>query len=89
MIGIITKLRITVDVGQRNIHVSHGGWRVMTRSGWNRLVCPLAPTARGYTKLEEYFAKMGNSDLDVLSTRADFSDISDAIRVPTRKKKGM
>ena len=37
---------------------------------------PPFPTARGYTKLEEYFAEMGNFDLEVLSARADFEVVS-------------
>ena len=63
--GIITKMRITDDSGRRNFHDGQGGWGAVTRNGGNRWVFPLSPTARGFTKLEEYFAKMGNCDLEV------------------------
>ena len=49
----------------------------MTRSVKKPWVSPLPPTARGYTKLEEYFAKMRNGDLEVLATQSDFGVISE------------
>ena len=42
------------------------------------MVIPLPPNARGYKKSAEYFAKMENCDLKILSTQADFSEIPDA-----------
>ena len=38
---------------------------------------PTAPTARGYTELVAYFAKMDNCDLEVLAAQSDFGDISE------------
>ena len=46
----------------------------MTRNGRNRPVFPLVPTARGYTKLAEYFAK--NGDLEFLATQSGCYEVS-------------
>ena len=56
-IRIIGQLIITVGFGKREFHIGHGEWQVVTRNekidGY-----PLVPTARGYAKLGEYFAKL-------------------------------
>ena len=71
-VDVINKLRITVDSGNRNLHVGHGGWKVVARNPKNRLLFPLPPTARGYTKLGGCCAKMGNCYLAGLAFQADF-----------------
>ena len=72
-----------VDFEKRNLQFGHGEWKLMTRNGGNRWVFSLAPTARGYTKLGEYFAKIWHFDIDVLAVRADFGDISGVWNVAT------
>ena len=47
---------------------------------------PTAPTARGYTELVAYFAKMDNCDLEVLAAQSDFGDISEVGGVSVRKQ---
>ena len=85
-VGIIEKMRIKGDFGKRNFHVGHREEQVVTRSGGNRWVFALPPTASGRKKLAEYLAKMENCDLDVLAVRADFGDISGAKKDPAPKK---
>ena len=75
-------MRITVDCANHNFRIVQGAWEVMTRNVGNRRVFHLSITARGYTKLEEYPAKMGNCDLEALETQADFGDISEVRQVP-------
>ena len=58
---IITELRITVGFGNRNFHVGRGEWRATTRIAGILWVFPLPPTARGYTKLENYCAEIKNA----------------------------
>ena len=50
---------------------------------------PPFPTARGYTKLEEYFAEMGNFDLEVLAVKADFGEMPEVkkVSVSTRERR--
>ena len=54
-VGIIGRMRLTVDFGNRNAHAGQGGWGAMGMNSGNRWVFPLVPTARGYTKSEEFF----------------------------------
>ena len=49
----------------------------MTRNKQNQWVYPLSPTGRCYTKLEAYFPKIQNCDLEVMATQADFGGISE------------
>ena len=84
--GIIRKLRIAVDFGDRCFGSGHGGWHVTAYNGRNRWVFPLSPTARGYTKLEEYSARMRNYDLEVLAVQSGFGGISEVGKAPAPKQ---
>ena len=74
--GIIGKLNTTVGFGKREFYIGQGESQAMTRNKKNQWVSPF-PTAREYAKLEEYSAKVGTLDLEAMSTRADFGDISE------------
>ena len=58
----------------------------MTRNGGNRWVYPIVPTESRYTKLEGYFAKMGNRDIEFLAVRADFEVSADVANSTTPKR---
>ena len=65
-------LDISAGSGNRKFQIWKGEWQAMARNAKNRCVFPLVPTALGYAKLEEYFGEMGNCDLEVLASQADF-----------------
>ena len=74
---IFGEMDITVGFGKREFHIGKGEWHVMIRNKKNHWVSPLAPTARGYAKMEECCAEIKNCALEVLATRADVGDISE------------
>ena len=79
---------ITSYFGKRNFHIGQGEWDAVARKVGHQWVFPLAPTAGGYAKLGEYFADVGNYDLEVLSTQPDFEEIPDVAKVPDSNKEG-
>ena len=58
----------------------------MTRKEENRRISPLAPTARGCGKLEEYVAKMRNFDLEAIEAKSRFGYMSDVTGVSFSKQ---
>ena len=87
---INSELRITVDFGELYFHIGQGGWQAVTYNGGNRRVFPPSPTARGFAKLEEYFAQMGNCVLEGLSVRVDcgeIAEVAESFGHKARKKK--
>ena len=76
----------TVDFGKRNFHDGHGEWGAIARNGGNRCAFLRAPTAIGYAKLGDYFAIMGNCDLDVLAVRSVVVVISGVGKVASSKQ---
>ena len=57
--------------------------------GGSNWVFPLSPTARGDTKLKEYFAKVRNIELEVLEAQSGFGEISDVnvVSLPKQQSK--
>ena len=47
---------------------------------------PLVPTARGYAELKEYFAEMGNCEIEVFNIRYDSESDCDVREVSKSKR---
>ena len=84
---VIGALDSEVNFKRRNLQVGPVEWKETVRNNKNRWVLPPAPTARGRTKLGEYFAKMGNIAIAVLEARAD-ADGDFELRKAQNQKKG-
>ena len=83
---ITEKLDITAGLRNRKFHIGQCEWEAMVRNKGNRWVFPLAPTARGCAKLEEYFGEVGNCDLEVSATQADFEAIAEVAQVAVSRQ---
>ena len=88
MDGIIEKLRIAGWFLKSQLPFRTWCMKAVTRNVQNRWVLPLSPTARGYTKLGKYLAKMGYCDLEVLADQADCGVISEVKKYSDPKKEG-
>ena len=71
---------ITVGFGKRNPHIAQGEWEAVTLNEKNRCVLPFPNFARLY-KIGGYSSKMGEFDLEVSATHADFGGISEVWEV--------
>ena len=73
--NIVRKLDIAVSLGGDQFKVGQGEWDMMTFKEKKHCVFPPAPTSCAYTKLNEYFGKLQNSELGVLKTQGGFGEI--------------
>ena len=64
-LDIVRKLDITVVFGSDHFRVGQGELEMMTYNEKHRWVCHLVPTACDYAKLNDYFWKMQNGQIDV------------------------
>ena len=78
---VIEIFRLSVDLDTRRLQFGQGEWKAMVRNFENRWISPV-PTARGYSKLGGYFAKMGNSAMRVFAIQDGCEGDFDVREVP-------
>ena len=66
---IVKKLDMSVNFGPNQFKVGQSEWAAITFNVEHRWVFPLVPTARAYTKLDEYFGKFRNAEIQVLQAQ--------------------
>ena len=84
--GIIRKLDITVRFGRDQFNVGQIEWEMMTFNAKHRWGAPLVPTARAYSKLNEYFGKLQCSEIEVSQAQGEFGGKFNSSRSFTSEK---
>ena len=70
--GITEKMDSAVNSGRNQCKFGQSEWGMVTFNGKHRVVFPLFPTDCAYDKLNEYFGKSRDSEIEVLQVRGDF-----------------
>ena len=73
-VNIIKPLDIAACFGIDRFKVGQGEWEMMTSNEKRLWVFPLSPPDFDYAKLDEYFGKLRQSEIEALKMQGDFGE---------------